>query len=85
MLPFFGTTAIVIAALTAPSAPASTDAAQAAPVQVPVVAAAPSRRRRHQADAVAGRPAGQTFDDAAIEQHMQLRVLMPALSGDGGG
>jgi hypothetical protein len=84
LLPFFGTTAIVIAALTAPFAPVSTDVAQAAPVQVPVVAAAPSRRRRHQADAVAGRPAGQTFDDA-IEQQMHLRVLMPALSGDGGG
>jgi hypothetical protein len=84
LLPFFGTTAIVIAALTAPSAPASSDVAQAAPARVPVVAAAPSRRRGHPAQGVNVQPAGSSDQDA-IEQQMQLRVLMPALSGDGGG
>jgi hypothetical protein len=84
LLPFFGTTAIVIAALTAPSAPPSSDVAEAAPARVPVVAAAPARRRRHQAEGVTVRPAGPSDQDA-IEQQMQMRVLMPAASGDGGG
>jgi hypothetical protein len=30
-------------------------------------------------------PAGPSADDEAIELQMRLRVLMPALSGDGGG
>ena len=84
MLPFFGTTAIVIAALTAPAQGASPDPAQAAPARPPVVAAAPSRRRKHNEEAVSVRPASSSDQDA-IEQQMQLRVLMPALSGDGGG
>lgn len=84
MLPFFGTTAIVIAALTAPSAPSSSSVAQAAPATVPVVAAAPSRRRRHQAEGVTVRPAAASDQDA-IDQQMQMRVLMPPASGDGGG
>ena len=84
MLPFFGTTAIVIAALTSPSAPAPADAVQAAPATAPVVAAAPSRRHRHQ-QAVTVERSTQSSDDDAIQQQWQMRVLMPALTGDGGG
>jgi hypothetical protein len=84
MVPFFSTAAMVIATVTAPTAPASNDAAQAVPAPVPVVAAAQSRRRRHSNEGVSVRP-GTSSDDQAIEQQMQMRVLMPPLSGDGGG
>jgi hypothetical protein len=85
MIPFFGTTAIVIAALTAPSAPASTDAVQAAPVTAPVVASVPSRRRGRHQQAVTMQQPGPSSDQEAIEEQIRMRVLMPALSGDGGG
>lgn len=84
MVPFFGTAAMVIATVTAPTAAASTDATHAAPAPVPVVAAAQARRRRHLNEGVSVRP-GTSSDDQAIEQQMQMRVLLPPLSGDGGG
>jgi len=85
VLPFLGSVAIVFAALAPVSAPASPESVQAAPVTVPVAAAAPSRRRRHHQEAVNVRPSAPSSDDQAIEEQMRMRVLMPALSGDGGG
>jgi hypothetical protein len=89
MLPFFGTTAIVIATLAAPAAPApsaSPDAVRAAPAAAATItAAAPSRRRGRPQQAISiERPAPPT-EEEAIRKQMELRVLIPALSGDGGG
>jgi len=89
MLPFFGTTAIVIATLAAPAAPASTaapDTVRAAPAPIAAaVAAAPSRRRARQQQAVSGGRPAHPMDQEVIRQQLELRVLMPPLSGDGGG
>jgi hypothetical protein len=87
MLAFFGTTAIVIAALTAPTAPVSPDAvlaASAAPVAAATAAAPPKHRGRQQQAITVDRPAPPT-DEQVIRQQLELRVLMPPLSGDGGG
>jgi hypothetical protein len=87
MLQFFGTTAIVIAALTAPTAPTSPDAVFAAPAApiTATTAAAPAKRRGRQQQAITvDRPAPPT-DEQVIRQQLELRVLMLPLSGDGGG
>jgi len=89
MLPFFGTTAIVIATLAGPVAPApspSPDAVRAAPAAAAVTtAAAPSRRRTSPQQAISvQRPASPT-DEEVIRRQLELRVIMPPLSGDGGG
>jgi hypothetical protein len=83
MLPFFGMSAIVIAALMAPSAPAPADAVNAAPVPVPVAAVAPAEQRRVDQQAVTiKRPA--TVSEDPRQQQLDLRFVFPALSGDGG-
>jgi hypothetical protein len=89
MLPFFGTTAIVIATLAAPAAPApsaSPDAVRAAPAAaVRITAAAPSRPRGGPQHAISIERPRPPTDEEAIRTQMELRVLMPPLSGDGGG
>ena len=85
MLPFIGSAAIVIAALTSTPTPTAPAAAQAATVAAPVTVATPSRRRRHNQQAGVAQPGAPSSDDQAIEEQMRMRVLMPALSGDGGG
>jgi parvulin-like peptidyl-prolyl isomerase len=91
MLPFFGTTAIVIATFAAPTAPASSDAVRAAQPAAAVTtttttaAADASKRGARQQQAIStGRPA-QPTDEQVIRQQLELRVIMPPLSGDGGG
>ena len=85
MLPFFGSAAITIAALTsAPTAPAPV-VAQAAPVAAPATATNPSQQRRHGLQAAAVQTSVPDSDAQAIEDQIRMRVLMPALSGDGGG
>jgi hypothetical protein len=85
MLPFFGSVAITIAALTSTPTPAGPAVAQAAPVTAPVTAAAPSRRGRHSRQAATVQSSTPDSDAAALEEQNRMRVLMPALSGDGGG
>jgi len=47
-------------------------------------AAAPApHHRQHQQQAVSAVRSTKSSDDEAIQQQFQLRVLMPALSGDG--
>ena len=86
MLPFFGSVAITIAALTSTPTPAGPAVAQAAPVTAP---AAPSRRGRHSRQAATVQSSTPDSDAAALaaalEEQNRMRVLMPALSGDGGG
>jgi hypothetical protein len=93
----FGTTAAAASAKTTQSAPQSPQTAQSAPksaqtaqsgpaansgasVSAPAGAKAPS----HDQQAISGRRSGSTSDAEAIEQQFRWRVLMPALSGDGG-
>lgn len=85
MLGFFGSAAIAIAALTSTPTSTAPAVAQAAPVAAPVVAANPSRRRRHGQQAGVAQAGAPSSDDRAIEEQTRMRVLMPALSGDGGG
>jgi hypothetical protein len=89
MLPFFGSAAITIAALTSTPAPAGPAVAQAAPVTAPVTATAPSRRGRHSRQAATVQNSTPDSDAAALaaalEEQNRMRVLFPALSGDGGG
>jgi len=77
--------AIVIAAATSPSAPATTDAVQPASVSTPVVAAAPSRRQGYDQQSFSVQRSAESAADEAIQQQLAWRVLMPALAGDGGG
>jgi hypothetical protein len=91
----FGTTAAAASAKTVQSAPNSAQTAQSAPkstqtaqstpdvsrgasVSAPTGATAPSRNQQ----AISGRRSDP--DAEAIEQQFRWRVLMPALSGDGG-
>jgi hypothetical protein len=85
MLPFFGSMAIVIAAATSPSVPEAAGTVQAAPAPAPLVAAAPSRPLRFDQQTVSVVRSDTSAADRAIQQQTQLRVLMPALTGDGGG
>jgi hypothetical protein len=87
MLPFFGTTAIVIATLTGPAPSDPSDAVRAAQPAAAVTSAAadaPKRRVRQQEAISTNRPTPPT-DEQVIRQQLELRVLMPPLSGDGGG
>jgi hypothetical protein len=80
-----GTMVIALAAVTPSPAPAAS-AAQNVSAATPVTATAATPRRRRHADHTAlATPAGATYDDAAIEEQMRLRVISPPLSGDGGG
>jgi hypothetical protein len=63
-----------------------TSDAQNVSAATPVTATVATPRRRRHADHTAlATPAGATYDDAAIEEQMRLRVISPPLSGDGGG
>ncbi|MEA2689967.1 MAG: hypothetical protein QOD51_2574 [Candidatus Eremiobacteraeota bacterium] len=85
MLVMLGTMAIALAAVTPSPAPAAS-AAQSVSAATPVTAtAATPRRRRHADHTAVATPAGATYDAAAIDEQMRLRVLSPVLSGDGGG
>jgi hypothetical protein len=80
-----GTMVIALAAVTPSPAPAAS-AAQNVSAATPVTATVTMPRRRRHADHTAlATPAGATYDDAAIEEQMRLRVISPPLSGDGGG
>jgi hypothetical protein len=81
MLELIGCAVLVLAATVDPSA-ATLDETVHAAVTTPVVAVAPKRRHRHQSAAVV-RP--QSEDEQEIQRQIERRVLMPALSGDGGG
>ena len=83
MLVMLGTMVIALAAVTPSPAPAAS-AAQSVSAATPVTATAPASRRRADHTAL-GTPAGATYDAAAIEEQMRLRVISPPLSGDGGG
>ena len=85
MFPFLGSTAIVIASATSFSAPATAGIAQPAPVVAPVVAAAPAGRQRSDQQSVSLERSAASGAAEAIERQQQLHVLMPALTGDGGG
>ena len=85
MLPFFGSAAIVIAALTSSATAAASVVAQAAPVAAPATATTPSQQRRHGRQTAVAQTSVPDSDAQAIEDQNRLRVLMPALSGDGGG
>ena len=91
MLPFFGTTAIVIATLAAPAAPASTDAVRAAPpaaaVTTTTVAADASKRRAHEQQAINTKRPAQPTDEQVIRQQLDLRAMAmrssePAIRGE---
>ena len=85
MLPFFGSMAIVIAAATTSSATETTGVVQPAPVTAPIVAAPASRGHRNDQQAISVQRSAASEADKAIRQQQQLRVLAPALTGDGGG
>ena len=83
----FGTTAAAASAKTAEPAPAPVKTAQTTPdtngnasVAAPAAAGAPT----HDQQAISGHRSGDTSDAEAIAQQLRFRVLMPALSGDGG-
>ncbi len=64
----------------------TTDAPANVSAATPVTATVATPRRRRHADHTAlATPAGATYDAAAIEEQMRLRVISPPLSGDGGG
>ena len=85
MLPFFGITALVIAAATTSQPAPAFDTAAPPAIAAPVLAAAPSRRNQRQQQAVNAQPSGQPSHDELLEERLRMRVLSPALSGDGGG
>jgi hypothetical protein len=85
MLFMLGTMVVALAAVTPSPAPAAS-AAQNVSAATPVTATAAAPRRRRHADHTAlATPAGATYDAAAIEEQMRLRVISPPSSGDGGG
>lgn len=82
----FGSTVAAASAKTAPPAPEPVKTAQTAPegnasVAAPAAAPAPT----HDQQAISGRQSARSADAEAIEQQLRFRVLMPPLSGDGGG
>lgn len=81
MLELMSCTVLVLAA-TVDSSVGTLDETVHAAVTTPVVAVAPKRRHRHQT-AVVVQP--QSEDEQEIQRQLERRVLMPALSGDGGG
>jgi hypothetical protein len=92
----FGTTAAAASAKTTESAPNSAQTTQSAPKSTaqsgsdansvaPVSAPAGAKAPSHEQQAISGRRSGSTSDAEAIEQQFRWRVLMPPLSGDGGG
>jgi hypothetical protein len=86
VISLISTAAIVIAAVTAPSVPATTGAGPSATVSVstPARAAAPSRRHRDNDQVVGIERSATSVDDEAIQRQLQFSVLLPPLSGDGG-
>ena len=81
MYTFIASAALALA--TIPSAPAAPAQTVQPAVTAPVLADASRRNRRRERIALAI-PAGSSYDDAA-QQRIDLHVLMPVLSGDGGG
>lgn len=84
MLSFLGSTAILIAAATSPSAAQNASAQQPARVTARVLAATPAQRGPDRQAVNVGPSAAERAGDG-IRQQQQLHVLMPVLSGDGGG
>lgn len=60
-------------------------AATATPAAPAAVHAAAMPRRRHRNDALVAGSSNEPSDDEVIQEQFRMRVLMPALSGDGGG
>jgi hypothetical protein len=85
MFVMFGTMVIALAAVTPSPAPAASAAQSVSAATSVTATAATPRRRRHADHTAVATPAGATYDAAAIDELMRLRVLSPALSGDGGG
>ena len=92
----FGTAGAAASAKTARSAPESAKIAQSASeskqtaqsganrhgtMAAPAAAPAPSRDQQ----SLSGQRSGRSADEEAIQQQLRFRVLMPPLSGDGGG
>jgi hypothetical protein len=84
----FGSTVAAASAKTAHPAPEPAKTAQTAPdpnsgasVTAPAGASAPS----HDQHALSGRRSASQSDAEAIEEQLRFRVIMPPLSGDGGG
>ena len=73
-----------LALVTIPPAPAAPAQTVQPAVTAPVVAGAPHRLTRRERIALAV-PAGSSYDDDAAQRQIDLHVLMPVLSGDGGG
>jgi hypothetical protein len=75
MLVMLGTMVIALAAVIPSPAPS---AAQSVSATTPVTTTvATPRRRGHPDHAALATPAGATYDDAAIEEQMRLRVISP--------
>jgi hypothetical protein len=72
-----------LALITMPPAPA-TPARTVQPATAATSLAAASRRQTRRERIAFATPAGSVYDDAAQRQ-IELHVLMPMLSGDGGG
>jgi hypothetical protein len=74
--------ALALATTVTPGPTPTTETIQPA-VPAPIRAEASRRQRRHDRIALAT-PAGASYDDA-MQRQIDLHVLMPALTGDGGG
>ncbi len=85
MLFMLGTMVVALAAVTPSPAPAASAAQSVSAATPATTTAATAPRRRHGNHAAVATPAGATYDAAAIEEQMRLRVISPPLSGDGGG
>jgi hypothetical protein len=84
MFQLIGYAAFALAATISPHTAAPTQTIQPV-VTAPVrAAAAPGRRDRRQMIAV-GQSATTSDDDQELQRQIERRVLMPVLSGDGGG
>ncbi len=85
MLVMLGTLVIALAAVTPSPAPAASAAQSVSATTPPTATVTTPRRMRHANHPAVATSAGATYDAAAIDEQMRLRVISPPLSGDGGG
>jgi hypothetical protein len=84
VISLISTAAIAIAAVSAPST-ATIQAAPPPTLSTTTLAAASSQRHRNDDQAVGVESSSATsVDNEAIQRQLQIRVLLPPLSGDGG-
>jgi hypothetical protein len=76
---------LAFGAAIASSTPATAGAPTAATPSAPAAVHAKATRHRHNDDMVVIERSNEPTDDEVIQDQLRLRVLMPALSGDGGG